>query len=86
MALSETLAVGSNQSGEFTPTNGVSDVIVEGSGRGQIFLKAKAPGSSKWQMVADQTGAFCVNTPDMGVVYSFFGVTLEEAVQVYIGP
>jgi len=62
-----------------------SDVIIEATGPGQIFLQAQAPGSANWVNVTNQTGAFAVATPDPAVLYQFKAVGLIDSVLVYFG-
>ncbi len=84
--LSETLPIGSGQSGVFIPSNGVTDVIMEGKGKGAIVLKARPIGGSKWTIVTSNSGAYNMSTPDTGIEYTFFYSDLKEPVNVYMGP
>ena len=70
-----------------TPTNGVSDVMVEGGQPGgHILLEAQIPGTPIWVYVTDQSGAFTIATPDQSINYRFRATNIKEPVHVYFGP
>ena len=83
-AVNEVLS-GDDTSASFTPTDNVSDVIVDGNGGGKIYLEALQP-SGSWVLVTDQTGVFSISTADPAILYRFRSVGLATDVRVYIGP
>ncbi len=83
--LAEIIGPGSGQSGTFNATNGVSDVMISGSGMGQIQLKMNLPGVG-WMTVTNKTGVYNIATPDAAAEYAVFFADLKEAVNIYLGP
>jgi len=84
MALNETIT-NDGVSSIFNPTTTISDVVVEGNGRGQIFLECQVP-SGQWVSMSEKTGAFSISTPDPDISYRFRARNVQENVRVYIGP
>ena len=84
MALNE-LINGDTPSSTYTPTNPVTDVVIESNGRGQVYLECQVAGG-QWVGVSHQIGAFNINTPDNTIIYRFRPVGVEEDVRVYLGP
>lgn len=77
---------GTANSAEFTPSNGVTDVIIDSAGcRGKIFLLVKAT-NTEWKVVTEQHGAFSILTPDTALVYRFSSQALNGTAEYYIGP
>ena len=85
-AVNDVLAIGDDISPSFTPTENVSDVVIEGNGGGMIALQCLVPSSSNWVTVSTQTGAFSISTADVAILYRFKGSGLQSAVRCYIGP
>ena len=76
---------GNTPSSETVPTVAVSDVVIEGNGKGQVFLECMVPGG-KWVTVANVTGAFSLDTASTEITYRFRPVEVMEPVRVYFGP
>ena len=76
---------GNTPSSETTPTTLVSDVVIEGSGKGQVFLECMVPGG-KWVVVTNMTGAFSLDTASTDISYRFRPAEVETPVRVYFGP
>ena len=85
MALNEVLNPSSLISATYTPTEGVTDVVIEGNGRGQVFLECQVSGGM-WVPVSNQAGSYNINTPDGTISYRFRAVDIQEDVRVYLGP
>lgn len=84
MALNETLQ--DNQvSSTYNPIATLTDCMISGSGKGQVFLEAQIPGGD-WLVIASQVGAFNINTPDQAIGYRFRCSKVLEPVNVYLGP
>lgn len=83
-AVNETIT-GTATSTVFTPTEKVSDVIIEGNGGGEIRLQAKAP-SGNWRDISNETGAFSVVTSDTAITYRFSSIGVIGTPRVYMGP
>ena len=84
MAINETIT-DNGVSSTFNPTGAVTDAVVEGNGKGHVFLECQVPGG-EWVTIGDQVGAFSINTPDTAIGYRFRASNVEESVRVYLGP
>ena len=76
---------GSTPSATTTPTTAVSDIVVEGSGKGSVFLECMVPGGN-WVVVTNMTGAYSIDTADTSIEYRFRPAGVEIPVRVYMGP
>ena len=76
---------GNETTAGYFPSQGVTNVVIEGNGKGQIFIEAQVP-NGNWIGVASQTGAFCMSTPDSSIMYRFRAAKVKEPVRVYMGP
>ena len=70
----------------FTPTEGVSDVVVLINKPGQCFLEALAPGFTQSALVTIASGSFSVMTPDPAVTYTFRSDSADVDIDYYMGP
>ena len=68
-----------------TPTKDISDIIVEITGPGTVYLEVKNP-SGNWVIVTSMTGAFSITTPDDTLEYRFRPVGVDNQAAVYMGP
>ena len=76
---------GDTASAVFTPTEKVSDVIIEGQGGGKVRLQALTP-SGNWRNISEQIGHFAVITSDLAITYRFQPTDVTGNVRVYMGP
>ena len=84
MSLSESIYQA--RSSVFTPSGLVSQVIVEEAElSGHVQLQLRRSGGP-WLTMSRDSGAYCINTPDPSVEYSFLPVGLDTSCNVYIGP
>jgi hypothetical protein len=75
-------------SASFTPTNGVSDVMIKrNDSGGEIHVDAKDPTSGNWSMVAGG-GSDPIVTADPAILYRFrvTGTSSDIDFDYYIGP
>lgn len=85
MSISGSLT-GTDESAEFTPSESLSDVVLESPGaKGQVFLMAKAPNTG-WKVLEQADGSFAVATPDPAIVYKFVSKNLRGTANYYMGP
>lgn len=85
-AISGTLT-GTANSANFTPTTGVSDVIIDKDDSiGDILLMVKKDSVTAWELVSTESGSFSVLTPDTGLLYAFFSKGLSGTANYYMGP
>jgi len=68
------------------PSATVSDVIIEGTGKGKIMLQVLRPTSSRWITLTDEGGAFPISTSDSAIGYRFKAVNVTGTANVYFGP
>lgn len=82
-AISGTL-VAAGGSAIFTPTNGVSDVVItRRAGEVQLFA---IPPVGDPQNVSSETGAYDVLTPDIAITYQFVATGADVDIDYYMGP
>ena len=74
-----------NPSATTTATSPTTDVVVEKTGSGDVFLELKTPNGG-WLPITSQTGAFVVPTPDTTIEYRFRPSDLSGEARVYFGP
>lgn len=88
MALRETLT-GTQTSGEFTPTTGSVDVMLDGDfgPNGLVTLEYQLDGEAEWYPLRTYSGFYreVMQTPDQTVKYRFNAVEVGS-VRVYLGP
>lgn len=66
----------------------MSDVIIDGTWSGRVFLECLASGSTEWVKLWETStdAAVIASTPDTGVSYRFRAVVVSGTVNVYFGP
>ena len=84
MSINETI-VNKGTSSETNPTATISDIVIEGNGKGAIILEEKVTGG-KWVPITNRTGGYCISTPDSTITYRFRAIDVEDAVRVFMGP
>lgn len=84
MAVINEVLAAKDESAEVVPTGTVTDVLIEKSSTGQIFLQAKVPGGN-WTNVTSQRGAYAVATPDTTILYRFAAFNISASTRVYFG-
>jgi hypothetical protein len=84
MAINEEIS-GNTPSAATNPTTAVSDIVIEGSGKGHIFTEVRVPGGD-WVVVTDAVGSFSMDTNDTTLEYRFRPSNVIEPTRVYMGP
>jgi len=89
MAIQGVLDSTNNVSVDFIPSQTVSQFQISRHDSGQVFVEAKAPGQTYFQIVTDGTvDSGVLNTVDAQVVYRVHAENLDEneTVEFYMGP
>jgi hypothetical protein len=76
---------GNTPSATTTAVQAVTDIVVEGNGKGAIFLECMVPGG-EWVVITHATGAYAIDTADTAIEYRFRPAAVETPVRVYMGP
>ncbi len=74
-----------NESAEFTPSNAVSEFMIEKATGGTMTLLEKVP-SGSWVAIFTGHGAGTIPTPDTAVIYKFRSESVSAACRYRIGP
>ena len=86
-AVDELLTFPADTSASFTPTEKVSDAIIEApGGAGKMQLQCQSPTSGTWVTITERTGAFSFITSDVALIYRVVMSKGTQNARIYLGP